>query len=114
MLRHTSLACCALSVLMLTGCVRTSDGSIEPRYAPTVQHVGPVPVVAMRPARREVSDTLRQRYPTRPVPSLVTYNPPPTPRATRHAAPLEIRSSSGGLSCQAPSRQGERVRMDCR
>ncbi|MEO3999322.1 hypothetical protein [Mesorhizobium sp. CAU 1732] len=114
MLRQTSLACCALSVLVLTGCVRTSDGSIEPRYAPTVQHVGPVPVVAMRPARREVSDTLRQRYPARPVPSLVTYSPPRATRSVRRAAPVEIRSSSGGVSCQAPSRQGERVRMDCR
>lgn len=96
-----------------TGCVRTHDGSIEPRYAPAIERIGPVPIVALRPIRREMSETLRERPSPPPEPRMVEYIPPPVARSTRRAVPAKRSLSTVSLTCSPMPAAGGRVRVEC-
>lgn len=102
----------ACLVLPLSGCIRTSDGSIEPRYVPEVKKVGRVPVVALAPNRTGPDE----RFPPRPVsvppPQLITSNPPVIlPRRERPMAAPRPHSGHTMACRQVPG--GERVRWEC-
>lgn len=113
--RHSIVSACAcLAAFCLSGCVRTADGSIEPRYAPTIERVGPVPVVMMRPARREPSETLTRRPVPTPVPQMTEISPPPASGRRAAAAPPPGDRDTRLLACGPAQAAGGRVRMECR
>lgn len=92
-----------LLALPLAGCVRTSDGSLEPRYVPEMKRYGRVPVVSLKPNRKEPETV----FPLRP-------SSAPPPRIDARKAVSTSRQSGSTLSCrQVPGREG-RVKMDCR
>jgi hypothetical protein len=106
------LSALTFTALILSGCVRTSDGSIEPRYVPELKKVGPVPVVALSRNRT----TPDEKFPPRPVsvppPPLITSNDPVImPRRSRNVAVPRQRSERGVACRQVPG--GERVRWEC-
>jgi len=97
----------------LTACVRTSDGSLEPRYVPEVRQLGAVPIVALTPNRRDP----REQFPYRPASSppprmLVATDHAPPPR--RRSPEVRPRQSNDLLSCRQVPTGGARVRWECR
>jgi hypothetical protein len=96
----------------LAGCVRTSDGSLEPRYVPEMKKVGPVPVVAFKSNRQEPETVFPLRPTTAPAPRLVSVQDQGRPAPRRTVAAPAPRSET--VSCQQVAGQQGRVRMDCR
>lgn len=113
--RHSIVSACAcLAAICLSGCVRTADGSLEPRYAPTIERVGPVPVVMMRSPRREPSETLARRPVPIAVPQMTEISPPPASGRRAIDAPQPADRDARLLACGPAQAAGGRVRMECR
>jgi hypothetical protein len=114
-LRFVGPVCCALLASSAAGCVRTSDGSIEPAYAPAMGRAGPLPVVTLQPVRREVSDTLRYRPAPVPEPPAEAYASPPVYRAPqRRAVQVEATPLASTVACGPTQSAAGRVRVECR
>lgn len=107
----------AMLATATTGCVRTSDGSIQPGYAPTIGRAGPVPVVMFEPVRHQPSDTLRYRPAPSPEPPPEAFNPPPVYRAARPtttSSMAQVEPLASTVSCGPMATATGRVRVECR
>ncbi|MBI1622365.1 hypothetical protein [Aquamicrobium zhengzhouense] len=115
-MKRPAIAFCATILAFgLTGCVRTSDGSIEPKYVPEVKSVGHVPVVALKPNRQDPQEIFPRRPASAPPPALVSapersVRRPPARRA------VSVQPRTATVSCHQVEGVGvgRRVRMDCR
>lgn len=96
--------------LPLAACVRSPDGSIEPRYVPEVRKAGPVPLLVLAPNRRDPRNQF-PHPPSSPYRTIVSDEPLRQPRQIRREAPPRPLQRSS-LSCrQVPA--GNRVRWEC-
>ena len=110
----TTPICAAMLAAGTAGCVRTSDGSIQPGYAPTIGRAGAVPVVMFEPVQHQPSDTLRNRPAPSPEPPPEAFNPPPVHRAARRTPPVQAVPLASTVSCGPMATATGRVRVECR
>lgn len=103
-----------LMTVALAGCVRTQDGSLEPRYVPEMKKVGPVPVVAMKRNRTQPEEVFPMRPTTTPEPRLVTVQDSVRTPVRRTRASQQVSPRTQTVSCRQVEGARGRVRMDCR
>ena len=111
-MRRTTTLLATFLALGLAGCVRTPDGSLEPRYVPEVKSVGKVPVVALKPNRREPEQIFPHRPASAPPPQLVEVpDAAVRRRPVSRVTPPPPREET--VTCREVQNGGGRVRMDC-
>ena len=111
-MRHTATLFATFLALGLTGCVRTPDGSLEPRYVPEVKSVGKVPVVALKPNRQEPEQIFPRRPASAPPPQLVEVpDAAVRRRPVSRVMPPPPREET--VTCRQVQSADGRVRMDC-